>query len=400
MNNIQKCKECGLPRLYHLQTWLEGLINQFTPLWLLKILPRKFQEFFDILLEKIFIFLKLTSLREDFNYSDIQLRSACFIEEAKKQGIECKALYGPFGYTGYFQGKFKNKTFRFDNLPVANFLNKYPSQIIDDKKLVKEHLKKENFPVAEGRAFWFWQKRKAIDYGLNKFGFPLVVKPRDGSVSRHVTTGITNSQQLKQAINKAISYSPCFIIEKFLRDAFVFRATAIDFDFVACVKQIPANIVGDDLHTIRELIDIKNKDPQRGEPRQKECILYKIVENESTKELLREKSYNNSSIPKKGEVVYLQKDPFLKLGGDLVEVTDSLHPDNLQLFRDIAKFFDVRVVGIDFLAQDISLSWKNQICAVLELNSAPCIEMHHFPFSGKPQNVANSLVNLVFRYYL
>jgi cyanophycin synthetase len=385
-----KCEDCGLTSFYHFQTWLEGLINQFTAVLAVKILPRGCQKFFDILLEKIFIFLKLASLREDFNYSDIQLRSACFIKEAKKYGIKFKALYGPFGYTSYFQAKFKNKSFRFDSLPVADFLNKYPSQIIDDKKLVKEHLKKENFPVAEGRAFWFWQKRKAIDYGLNKLRFPLVVKPRDGSVSRHVTTGITNSQQLKQAINKAINYSAYFIVEKFLGDTLVFRATVIDFDFVACVKQIPANVVGDGLHTIRELIDIKNS----------ELTFYKIVENETTKELLKDKGYNFSSIPKKGEMVYLQKDPFLKLGGDLNEITDSLHPDNLQLFRDIARFFDVRVVGIDFLAQDISLSWKNQICAVLELNSAPCIEMHHFPSSGKPQNVAASLLDLVFRYYL
>ncbi len=386
----KKCEDCGLTSIYHLQTWLDGLINQFTPFWLLKILPKKFQEFFNVLLEKNFIFLKLTSLKEDFNYSDIQPRSACFIKEAKKYGIKFKALYGPFGYTNYFQARLKDKTFRFESLPVADFLNRYPSQIIDDKKLVKQYLKKGNFPAAEGRAFWFWQKSKAINYGANKPGFPLVVKPRDGSVSRHVTTDIRNIQQLKQAINKAISYSPSFIVEKFIPDTFVFRATVIDFDFVACVKQIPANIVGDGLHTIRELIDIKNS----------EFNFYKIVENETTKELLKNKGCDFSSIPKKGEMVYLQKDPFLKLGGDLIEMTDYLHLDNFQLFRDIARFFDVRVVGIDFLAQDISLSWKNQTCAVLELNSAPCIEMHHFPSSGKPQNVAASLVNLVFRYYL
>ena len=386
----KKCEDCGLTSIYHLQTWLDGLINQFTAVLAVKILPRGCQKFFDILLEKIFIFLKLASLKEDFNYSDIQLRSVCFIEEAKKYGIKFKALYGPFGYTNYFQARLKDKTFRFESLPVADFLNKYPSQIIDDKKLVKEYLKKGNFPAAEGRAFWFWQKRKAIDYGLDKLGFPLVVKPRDGSVSRHVTTDIRNIEELKQAIKKVIRYSPLFMVEKFFPNKFVFRATVIDFDFVACVKQIPANVVGDGIHTIRELIDIKNS----------EFNFYKIVENETTKELLKDKGYDFSSIPKKGEMVYLQKDPFLKLGGDLIEMTDYLHPDNLQLFRDIAKFFDVRVVGIDFLCQDISVSWKNQTCAVLELNSAPCIEMHHFPSSGKPQNVAAALMNLIFHYYL
>lgn len=397
---MKKCPDCGLSSIYHFQTWLDELINYFTPPLLLKILPRKFQDFFDVLLEKIFIFLKLVSLKENFNYFDIQPRSSCFIEEARKYGIKFRVFYGPFGYTDYFQAKLKDKIFRFNSLPVVDFLNKYPSQIIDDKKIVKEYLKKGNFPVSGGRAFWFWQKKKAVGYGAKKLGFPLVIKPRNGSVSRHVTTDIRNSQQLKQAIKKAVGYSPSFIVEKFLPNSFVFRATVIDFDFTACVKQIPANVVGDGSRTIRQLIDIKNKDPRRGEPFQKGYVLYKITENEITEDLLKNKGRNFFSIPQKGEMVYLQKDPFLKLGGDLIEMTDYLHPDNLQLFRDIARFFDVRVVGIDFLAQDGSLSWKNQTCAVLELNSAPCIEMHHFPSSGKPQNVAGALVNLVFRYYL
>ena len=96
----------------------------------------------------------------------------------------------------------------------------------------------------------------------------------------------------------------------------------------------------------------------------------------------------------------MQKDPFLKLGGDLVEETPKVHPDNIQLFRNIAKFFDIRVVGIDFLIKDVAHSWKNQECAVLELNSLPCIELHHFPSSGKPQNVADAIVSLFFKYYI
>jgi len=145
---------------------------------------------------------------------------------------------------------------------------------------------------------------------------------------------------------------------------------------------------------------MKNKNPQRGNPQQKGTILCKLVINETTEKLLKEKGYNFSTIPKKGEIVYLQKDSFLKLGGDLFEVTKGVHPDNLLLFCEVAKFFDVRLVGIDFLAKDISISWKNQPCAILELNSLPCIEMHHFPSSGKSQNVAKTLVDMVFKYYL
>ena len=285
-------------------------------------------------------------------------------------------------------------------MPIADFISKYDTRLVDDKEKTKSHLQKGNFPVAEGKSFWFWQKKKAIEFGTKKLGYPLVVKPRSGSVSRHVTTNIQNSEKLKIAIDKAVIYSPAFIIEKFIPDTAVYRATVIDFDYVACVKQVPANVVGDGISTIRELIDKKNSTPRRGEPHQKEYTLYKIIENETTEKLLSERGYTFLSVPKENEVIFLQKDSFLKLGGDLVDVTSEVHPDNLEFFRHVAGFFDIRVVGIDFLAQDISCSWKEQQCAILELNSVPCIELHHFPSSGAPQNVARAVADLFFKYYL
>ncbi len=371
------CQDCGRPSYCHLQTWLDELTSRFL---LRLILPQKFELFFDSLLEKIFIFSGLASLRSDFTGSDIQMRSACFIEELKKRGAMVKALRGPAGYTNYFRVEMGGKIIRFENLPFAD-----NAWVVDDKEKTKLYLRKGNFPIAEGKSFWFWQKKKACDFAMEKIGFPLVVKPRNGSVSRHVTTDIQTLEKLKKAVEWATIYSPAFIIEKFISRAFVYRATVIDFDYVACVKQVPANVVGDGLATIRELIDKKNSDPNRGEPHQK------IVENETTDFL---------NVPKEGEVVFLQQDPFLKLGGDLIEMTPEVHPDNRNLFRQVAKFFNIRVVGIDFLARDISRSYKEQECAIIELNGAPCIELHHFPYSGAPQNVAKAVADLFFKYYL
>ena len=123
-------------------------------------------------------------------------------------------------------------------------------------------------------------------------------------------------------------------------------------------------------------------------------------ENETTTRLLVGKGYDSETIPQKGEIVYLQKDPFLKLGGDVVEVSQSVHKDNIRLFRDLARFFGIRITGIDFMVRDITVSWKHQQCAVLELNSVPCIELHHFPSSGAPTNPARALADMFFKYYL
>ena len=390
------CKDCGQSKLYHLNTWLEELINRFLPS--LK-LPRQIEAVFSVALEKIFTILKIARLRTDFTVADIQLRSSCFIKEMRKRGVICYAMQSVFGYTNHFKIEVNGKTFRFETLPRAEFVNKYTTKIVDDKELTKRYCKKGGFPVADGQSFWFWQKTKAIQFG-RKMGFPLVVKPRGGSVSRHVTTNIQNDAQLERAIHHAISYSPTFIIERFIPNTFVYRATVIDFDFIVCVQQVPTNIVGNGISTIRELIAKKNNDPRRGKPFQKQFTLYKIVENEITKRLLAEKGYTYNTILKKGELLYLQKDSFLKLGSDLIEVTPIVHKDNLKLFCDLARFFDIRLTGIDFLAQDITIPWKNQACAILELNSVPCIELHHFPSSGIPTNPAKALADMFFKYYL
>ncbi len=385
-----------MPAVHHIQTWLDEITGVFPP----PRLPKNTESFFDACLEKILTRLGLIKMESDFPSSEVQMRSVCFIEAAGKRGVKFKAAKGPVGYSNHFCAEIGDKKIRFESLPVAAHAGKYGASFVDCKERTKNHLQKGGFPVAEGKSFWFWRKGQAIKYGIDGLGFPLVVKPRGGSVARHVTTNIKNQEELRGAIDKAIIYSPAFIVERFVENSFVHRATVVDFDYVAVVKQAPANVVGDGHSTIRELAEKKNDDRRRGEPRQKEFTLYKLVIDDATAKLLAEKNYDLQTIPPKGEAVYLQENPFLKLGGDLIEVTEKAHPDNIRLFKDIAEFFDIRLVGIDFLAPDISRSWKNQRCAALELNSVPCIEMHHFPSSGAPQNVAGALVDMFFKYYL
>jgi len=391
------CKDCGLPAAHHIQTWIDEITSSIMPRLRL---PKRIESFFDVVFEKTFSSIGLIKMRDDFLFSEIQMRSACFIDEARKRAVKFKAAKGPVGYTNHFCAEVNGQKYRFESLPVAEHISKYDVSFVDCKERTKNHLKKGNFPIADGKSFWFWQKNRALKFGSEKLGFPLVVKPRGGSVARHVTTNIRSRDELLRAINKATVYSPAFVVERFVENSSVYRAAVVDFDFVAVVKQVPANVVGDGISTIQQLVEGKNSDKRRGEPHQKDFTLYKLIIDETTTKLLAGENYNLQTVPQKDEIVYLQKNPFLKLGGDLVEVTERVHSENIKLFKDIARFFDIRLVGMDFLVPDISNSWRNQKCAVLELNSVPCIEMHHFPSSGKPQNVANALVDLFFKYYL
>lgn len=221
------CRDCGHSCFYHIFSWLEEVNNHLLPRL---SMPAKWERVFGWFLDKLLLTLGILKIDDNFTESDIQLRTTCFIKEARKKGVQFKALKGPWGYTNHFQAQIRNKTIKFDGLPLVDFPDKDCSSLLEDKEKTKQKLTKAGFPVAPGKSFWFWQKRRALKFGRENLDFPLVVKPRSGSVSRHVTTNIQNKNRLRRAINKAIRYSPSFIIEKFLPNTFVHRATVVDFD--------------------------------------------------------------------------------------------------------------------------------------------------------------------------
>lgn len=393
------CEDCALNTSYHFQSWLEELTVLFLPLKLLGALRKTLENWAAFLMENFFVAVHLAKWRYDFPLADVQLRTALFIRAARQRGIQFKTLYTRNGSNGVFYGRFSaGKKFRFETLPDADFLSKFSPDLADDKKTTKSRLLKAGFPVAESKFFWFWQRKAAFAFS-KKLGWPLVVKPRSGSVARHCYTDIRSEEQLQMAFKKVFPYSPCFLVERYLAGCSVYRATVVDFENIFCCQQIPANVVGDGLQTIRQLINQKNSLPNRGRVQQNEFTLFQIKEDEVSKTLLDKLNYDYNSIPAMRERVFLQKNPFLRLGGDIVEVTEKMHPDNKKLFSEVARNFDLRLVGIDFLAPGISVSFRDQQCAILEVNLMHCIEMHQMPSEGQPQNIAEKVVDMVFKYY-
>lgn len=356
----------------------------------LTLLSKRLDRHFSNVLPIIFTTLGLARFETLTEEIKIESRARLFIDEAKRNGAKVEILKTRFGYTDHFRITANGQTRHFDTLPIAEFANERLATDIDDKKICTQILRVGGFPVLPSRAFWFWQKKKALRFA-EQIGFPVVVKPRAGSVARHVTTDIDNELELAMAIDHANEFSPYFIVEKYLADRFVHRATVIDGDFVACAKQLPAHVVGNGEYSIAKLMEQKNTDPRRDNK-----FYHALAADES---FLRGQALTTASVPPAGQTIFLQKDPFMRHGGDIAEVTNEMHPDNQKLFFDIAKHFGLKVIGLDFMIKDISKSWREQPCAVLEVNTVPCIEMHHYPIYGQPQDVAGEIFKMFKKYY-
>lgn len=262
----------------------------------------------------------------------------------------------------------------------------------DNKYNFKKLLLQNNLPHPNGKLFT--NSKRAISYVTNELNFPVVVKPLSGSLSKHTTVGITKKDELEQAIIISQILETDFIVEKFIPGN-VYRIVIIGGKFIAsCMREAP-NIIGDGKHNITDLINIKNKDHRRGDKNQDNFTLHKIVVNDDTLALLDSRGYNLKMIPHLNQKIYLNQKITLASGADIVDVTDITHFDNKVMFEKIASLCGADLIGIDFICLDISKSWKEQECGVIEANSLPYIDMHHIPSFGTPRNVAGAMLDLL-----
>ena len=354
-----------------------------------KLLPRIHR----VILYNLFkALLAVRILKEvDISGGDETLPSRTLVvaREAARRGIPVKALkFLGKESTNFFSINIKNKKIFFEVLPTED-IAKISKIDFDDKDKFKQILKSDNLPRAKGECFH--NAKEGIIYA-KKLGFPLVVKPRLGSLSKHITCNIQNEADLKKAIHIAQIINPEFIVEKFIKGD-VHRVTLVDHKMAGCCLREAPNVIGDGMHTITELIGIKNEHPWRGETHHKNFTLHKIIIDENTQFFLAKQGLTTESVLTEGKKVYLHSKIILKCGADIHDKTDEIHPDNIALFEKISRLCDTPLVGLDFICQDISRPYHRQECAVLEANSLPYIDMHHYPLTGQPRNVASLVMD-------
>nr|MDK8248128.1 bifunctional glutamate--cysteine ligase/glutathione synthetase [Enterococcus faecalis] len=78
-------------------------------------------------------------------------------------------------------------------------------------------------------------------------------------------------------------------------------------------------VKGDGQHSIRELVDLKNQDPKRGENHR--TPLEKISLDRSAALVLEAYGYDFDSVPEADELVPLRENSNISTGGDSIDVT-------------------------------------------------------------------------------
>ncbi len=260
----------------------------------------------------------------------------------------------------------------------------------DEKTAVKFYLKRSGIPVPKGHLV---STQEEAVVAFDELDTAVVVKPDVGNHGYGSTVNITELDNLKKAFQTAKTYHPDVIVEEHVRGD-DFRFLVIDGNYIAAAMREPAHVIGDGESTIKKLIHEVNADPLRGYGHEKPLTQIEI--DAMTERLLSLKNLSLGSVPTKGQKIYLKTTANLSQGGTATDVTDDVHPDIRLMVERTARIIGLDCVGIDALANNISLPLVESGIKVIEVNAAPGFRMHLEPTSGRTRNVAKPLVDMLF----
>ncbi len=325
---------------------------------------------------------QLREIREDTRLGP---STGCIVDEAVKRGIPFirlnKQSLVQLGY-GIHQKRIR--------ATIASTTGNIAVDIACDKEETKNLLEAAEIPVPGGTVI---RTEEGLKEAINKYSYPLVIKPIDGNHGKGNTTNITTWEQAIKALEAAKQYGRSVIVEKFIT-GFDFRVLVINYKFICAALRTPASVVGDGIHNIQWLIEETNKDPRRGYGHEK--VLTQITIDQFTQKMLDELSYTLATIPQKGELVLLKPTANLSTGGTSTDVTDEVHPANIFMCERIAKIIGLDICGIDIMASDLRSPVTENGGAILEVNAAPGFRMHIEPSEGLARNVAEPVVDMLF----
>jgi cyanophycin synthetase len=286
------------------------------------------------------------------------------------------------------QGKYQRRV----RATMTSVTSALAVDIAGDKKLTTQLLASAGLPVP--RSEIVRTEDEAIG-AARRIGFPVVTKPIDGNHGRGVGLDIRDERTLRQCFKRALAEArrPAVVVESYVTGN-DYRVLVINGHMVAVAQRLPAHVIGDGEHTVRELVDITNADPRRGIGHER--VLTQIKLDGEAERLVKKQGFELDDVPPKDEFVKLAATGNMSTGGISIDRTWEAHEDNVEIAEEAARVVGLDVAGIDFLTPDISQPVRETGGAIVEVNAAPGFRMHTNPTEGEPQYVAKPVIDLLF----
>lgn len=302
----------------------------------------------------------------------------------KKEGIPYLALRDGIFQLGY--GKKQKKIFG----TLTENISCLACDIAGDKSLTKTMLKDIGLPILPQRLVF--SEKEALD-AAKKLGLPVAIKPNNGNHGRGVSINLNSVAEIRAAYKLAYMHDKAIILEKYLHGRH-YRLLVIGGSLKACAERVPPQVVGDGTKTVKELIQILNKDPRRGDGHAN--IRTKIIVDAELILTISKQKYSLDDILPDGEVLIMRENPNLSCGAGADDITPYVHPSFTECAEIATKAVGLDIAGLDIVAEDITKSMYDQKSAIIEINASPGLRMHLHPDTGDAQPVGEEIVKMLF----
>ncbi|HDR0619386.1 bifunctional glutamate--cysteine ligase/glutathione synthetase [Pasteurella multocida] len=268
--------------------------------------------------------------------------------------------------------------------------------IMENKVVTKKVLQKAGFNVPQSVEFTSLEQAVA-SYALFE-NRAVVIKPKSTNYGLGITIfqqGVQNREDFAKALEIAFREDKEVMVEEYLVGT-EYRFFVLGDETLAVLLRVPANVVGDGVHSVAELVAMKNDHPLRGDGSR--TPLKKIALGEIEQLQLKEQGLTIDSIPAKAQLVQLRANSNISTGGDSIDMTDEMHESYKQLAVGITKAMGAAVCGVDLIIPDLKQPASPNLTSwgVIEANFNPMMMMHIFPYAGKSRRLTQNVIKMLF----
>lgn len=325
--------------------------------------------------------------KEDWNYT---ISSYAMVLEAWRRGLTVTFVnQNRKRAQQVYDISSKERTHRF-SVARGDFVTREAIRVCVDKDLTKKQMLAHEVSTPRGEVFLAGVNREEIKAYAKQIGYPVVVKPKDGTGGKGVVTGIQDDAALDAALDylyKDLKVTD-IILETYV-EGDDYRIYVLNGEVIAAFSRERAHVIGDGKSTIRKLIREKNK--VRTEQAGLGGSSGIKIDNE-TKRLLSQKGYDEDTILASGEKIYLNSKNNVSAGGESTDKTDELTED----MKAIAIKAQKAVPGLIQCGVDMIINSDMTEGYVLEINSRPHIRSHLFPLNGQARDVPKAVIDFYF----
>ena len=268
--------------------------------------------------------------------------------------------------------------------------------IMENKVVTKKVLAKVGFNVPQSVEFTSLEQAVA-SYPLFE-GRAVVIKPKSTNYGLGISIfqqGVHNCDDFAKAVEIAFREDKEIMEEDYLVGT-EYRFFVLGEETLAVLLRVPANVVGDGVHTVAQLVATKNDHPLRGDGSR--TPLKKIALGDIEQLQLKEQGLTVDSIPAKDQLVQLRANSNISTGGDSIDMTDEMHDSYKRLAVGITKAMGAAVCGVDLIIPNLKKPAEASLSSwgVIEANFNPMMMMHIFPYAGKSRRLTQNVIKMLF----